>query len=59
MQEQLALKEKAVIDLLFNGLDFLIQKLEEERKINHKSEFDQLEAAVKLCHQIRSLLPPQ
>ncbi len=57
MNEQLKAQEAKVIALLFNALEVLVCKLEDEKKINKKSEVLALEEAVHLCHKIRSLLP--
>lgn len=58
MKEDLKKKEDKVIKMLFNALSTHLQTLSGE-KINSKSELQKLEEAVKLCHQIRSLLPPE
>lgn len=58
MKERLKKQETKVLEFLFNALSVQIQALKGE-KINSKTELKKLEEAVKVCHQIRSLLPPE
>lgn len=53
-KEQLVELEKRVVAETLEQLEFVVKKL--ETKPPSKKVLDELEVAVKLCHQVRSLL---